>query len=111
MTLLDFELMAHKARMSAPVTSRPLYRRGEYPPITPPALPTVEQAATREAQRREAEKFWERPRCLECLSIVIVNTSPHVWHCSNLACGRHGWCMQSSTGHDVRTVDNEPRAT
>ena len=76
MTLLDFELMAHKARMAAPVKSQPLYKRGEYPAITPAALPTVEQAATREAQRRATDKFWERPRCIECLSIVIVKLEP-----------------------------------
>ena len=107
MTLLDFELMAHKARMSAPVKSRPLYKRGEYPPITPPAPPTVEQAATREAQRRATEKFWERPRDVGgCLSVVIVHRDLGVWHCSNLKCGRHGWMLRN-----VRIVDNEPRAT
>lgn len=100
MTLLDFELMAHKARMAAPVKSKALYRRGEYPPITPPAPPTVEQAATREAQRREAAKFWERPRCMECLSIVIVHRELKLWDCTNRACARHGWIMSG-----VRVVD------
>ena len=102
---IELQLLMLRGMEATKPTSKPLYPRGTPQPTPAPWQPPATQgmhAATVEA----SDKFWSRPRCMECLSVVIVHRDLGLWHCSNLACGRHGWMM-----HGVRTVDNEPRAT
>ena len=99
-TYARLQTLMLRAVEATPPKTRPLYPRGQEPTPAPPPRPLallVKDAET-------LAKFWSRERCLECMSIVVVNASPHVWSCTNLACGRGGWLVTVGN-RTVRVVD------